>query len=346
MKDLADGSEIPFTYPATTLATGDRFLQLLEAKLGLPPAQPDQFDPSGSSFTAPAFLPPPPQTAPIQSTPLQSAPSFAPGLLPSAHSSVSIPHPSQHDGLATLAIEDTLHDNQQITISPDNVARPVPSQYFGWEPQPQYQYIPPQMAYQPTVPTPQPPQMSFPPMPAEVPTPHTQNPTPPNPVMPPPLFWRGTAPPNVSPSSDLPPVLQIRVHNQGQQQNPGTQTRLSALSPMTGSTSRAPAHVSINNTPQAQRDLLEPTWSDDLNAIPPTARTWTSSPLRASTSSPPVASGSGSGTNVHPAPKVGKKRKLTVDAPVPAAKKSDVSDGDGDKQVVIACHHCRLKKLK
>ena len=411
-------SEIPFVYPATTLQTGDRFSQLLEAKLGLNSAasagESHYSSPLRATFNSPSVH-----------QPAQSS-SFPANISQANIQSVGIPGPAYHN---TLAIETALHDYQQVTISPDDVAPVVPSRYFGWDSrsQPEYQHTPqsfsptyeaqtmqPAQHYDasqnghpssaannrmPSAPAgsiasgsvPGTPQLSplaalATPIPAATESPTSRiamlHNTFEQTVKPPPYWYTGgssSVGPRTAPAPAIPASsqqLHARPPISVQRTTPplaGSRSRLSALSPMTA----RQINITPASAPMNDFSMLNPThnlestpmmvsaslpalpshtaWSQDsLSMPPPSSTAWTSSPPKARSSASPPNS-----LRI-PAPKPpsqfapsvadGKKRKA-VDDEVTTNKLAkpateSACGGDGERKQVIACYHCREKKLK
>jgi len=405
-------SEIPFLYPATSLQTGDRFSQLLEAKLGLnrpPPTSEEQFSTLRATYDTHGIS----QSA--------QSPSFPSSVEQTNVQRIGIPGPAYHD---TLAIETALHDYQQVTISPDDVAPVIPSRYFGWtsRPQSEYQHHPPSFSpmydVQPMRSIPHydtssqdnyaqtaangPLQLApagsvksgsmsssphrSPIVPLAAPASIAPASTLPQPSMlpdtsrtmmhPPPYWYDGSspmpqyllpAPSSISSSPRQPPPLAPTISAGTSPPLPGSHSRLSALSPMKMSvvgdtpasasmtnTSMLPRSSSLETTPMVMATSLpalssKSPWSHDTLSMPPVSTTaWTSSPPKASSSaSPPIPS------RMSP-PKAdaaeSKKRKAVDDESTANKAVKSVTDsggeGDGERKQVIACYHCRAKKLK
>lgn len=112
-------------YPATNIATGARFMELLEAKLGLNQAP----LPSSAAPAVPQqiSLPPTPSFGVVSPPMINLSNKFSP-----PPPVVPPPAPNMAPRVDALQIENTLLDGSQTTIPPEYVAAPFPADFFPW----------------------------------------------------------------------------------------------------------------------------------------------------------------------------------------------------------------------
>lgn len=324
--------------PGTSLATGDRFDQLLEAKLNL----------DHQNLVQPLHAP----NNPFSNHPIQHQPTpFAqPILYPQTRA-----QPYDH-----LAIETALHDFSQVHISPDWVAPALPPTFFQWQGEPVYDVLHAPNPNAAEASQPDFARMGLPFDPIDFtgnslstfPTPSDthQHQAPPNGIWNTPQTlpnFQSQPPPS---SDDLPPLLKIRVHN-------------TPAPPRASGSSHGPPHFPrqpvntdkqspgawalemLNTNPTTKTEKVDARISSHIR--PPCIRDATPSDQRFSFPSTLPKSGAISGSGlISPGDKKrnaeggrnGKRRKNEAEA--------RKNEGDEDKKVVIACHMCRARKLK
>ncbi|RXK37292.1 hypothetical protein M231_05434 [Tremella mesenterica] len=327
-----------FVHPMVNLATGDRFTQLLEAKLNLDQAQ------TSSSSSSYNLLDNPHTLSQTQSA-LQSQTQL--------QNLTSTP-------MQDLALEAALQDFSQVHIPPDLVAPALPEDVWKWDPiQGVYStvgfsnfYHTPATTHAPKAVFPFDFSMGTSSTSASIPLTQSQPQVPtqsqpqpqlePQPVVQVPTQADPTQSDSISNQNNLPPVLKIRVHGQSQSSPPlpfpsalpSAQTRRSALSSRLSPLS---AGTSACSAPPGSwaLEMLKPSHSNEDYKI------WQqqSHPLPSFQPVDPPSLPTALPTPPRRSSPDRKRKKAHMSLCMPASK-------NPDQKAVIACHMCRARKLK